>query len=289
LAYAAARNIPVVFDPLISSYDKVVFERRKSDADCPESRRLLRWESELFNSATVLVADTTEHATFFAECHQVRPENIVVVPVGAEEQLFQPQPFPVRWSGQPTALFYGSFIGLQGAEFIAAAAGHAPEVNWVLLGDGPARKACEAIARDSRNLHLMDPVPYETLPEVIGRAEILLGVFGTSDKAGRVIPNKVYQSMACGRCVITRESEAYPESVIKSSSESTGVIFVPPGDPAALASAVAQLAQDRDRYQALGQMARRTFDAYFGKTAVDAGLMTVLKRALGVSQVRRAA
>jgi hypothetical protein len=42
-------------------------------------------------------------------------------------------------------------------------------------------------------------VPYAELGAELGAASIALGVFGSSAKAARVIPNKVFQAMAVGR------------------------------------------------------------------------------------------
>ena len=54
-------------------------------------------------------------------------------------------------------------------------------------------------------------VDYAELSSLIGRADICLGIFGTSQKAASVIPNKVYQCLASGRHVVTRRSPAMEE------------------------------------------------------------------------------
>ena len=45
------------------------------------------------------------------------------------------------------------------------------------------------------------------------KSDILLGIFADSHKASRVIPNKFYQSIACSRPIITRDSYAYPNDI----------------------------------------------------------------------------
>ena len=71
------------------------------------------------------------------------------------------------------------------------------------------------------------------LPARIGAADLCLGVFGIGDKTNRVIPNKVYQSLACDRPVITMAAQAYPE--LRSQNE---VLWAAAGDPASIAKAL---------------------------------------------------
>ncbi|MDD2455920.1 MAG: glycosyltransferase [Kiritimatiellae bacterium] len=239
---AAARRwcdrlgVPLVFDPLISAYDKQVWERFKLKADSPAALKLLSWERGIFAKADLVIADTPCHARFFAETLGITPERARVVYVGADEGLFKPAA-----AREPRAtaevLFYGSFIPLHGAQTIIEAARvyQGPPVRWRLLGDGPAKLDCQKAAEGLANVVFEAPVPYADLPARVHRADILLGVFGTTMKAGRVIPNKVFQALAAGRPVVTRESDAYPSEA----KHSDALAFVPPGDARALAAAVA--------------------------------------------------
>jgi len=119
------------------------------------------------------------------------------------------------------------------------------------------KSACVTAAAGLANVTFENPVPYAQLPERIRHADLVLGVFGTTPKAGRVIPNKVYQALASGRPIITRASVAYPVGV----RDSSAVVFVPPGDPGSLAAAVAAWAEQRARLPDLGQTARAAYDA----------------------------
>ena len=69
---------------------------------------------------------------------------------------------------------------------------------------------------------------------------MILGVFGRTAKAKRVVPNKVYQGLAMARPVITADSPAVREFFAPGEHLHT----VPAGDPEALADAVVELAED---------------------------------------------
>ena len=269
------KGVPLIFDPLISSYDKQVFERFKLAEGSRSALRLLAHEKSLFAKADIVLADTACHAEFFAQTLDVAKEKLHVVYVGADETLFTSA--PLRMSEEPAeALFYGSFIPLHGAETLVEAARiyRGPPVRWCLLGDGPTKPACQAAAKDLANVVFEDSIPYDQLPARIHRADILLGVFGVTQKAGRVIPNKVFQSLASGRPVITRTSEACPRAMARSSA----IAFVPPGNPQALAATVAAWAADRALLSERGRAARAVYEAEFSPAIVRQQLAGVLAR-----------
>lgn len=280
--WAKRRGIPLLFDPLISSYDKQVFERRKHGADSHRARRLLACERKQLRCADWLVADTNAHAELFRALLAGEPAasmpRIHVVPVGAEEALFHPQDrtpssAPVR------VLFYGSFIPLQGAQVIVEAARQCRDagVHWHLVGNGPLKQDCQALAAGLPDVTFEDWLPYGDLPSRIHRADIVLGVFGTTAKAGRVIPNKVYQALACGKPVVTRTAMVYPAAL---RTEAQGITWVPPGDPPALAQAVRQLAASPARRDADGQAGYRSYRSHFSLAAVRTTLEVLLRQAV---------
>ena len=171
-------------------------------------------------------------------------------------------------------LFFGSFINLQGVACIVEAARLVPSVRWTMLGAGPLLQQCQNAAQNIPHLSFEPWIPYETLPERIGRADILLGIFGNSPKAGRVIPNKVYQSLACGRVVVTRHSDAYP-SALSSGSES-GIFFVPPDDPVSLAETISLLSAHPAVLSSQGADAYQIYLKYFSNSELEKALKKAL-------------
>lgn len=273
--WSRRRGLPLIVDPLISAYDKQVFERGKFAEGSARAERLHGWEGRLLRSADLVIADTPAHAEFFAQTFAIAPEKIRVIHVGAEAALFRPTPLPLNDGSRPLeVLFFGSFIGLQGPEIIVEAARRyqGPPVRWVLLGDGPLKAECQRRAQGLSNVSFEPWLDYAQLPARIAQADIVLGVFGASAKAGRVIPNKVFQAMACGRPVVTREGASYPAEW----SSDSGIARLPPADPGALAQAVADLAGQPERLPQLGQQARASYERFFGAPAISAELAAAL-------------
>ncbi|MFY9255409.1 MAG: glycosyltransferase [Fuerstiella sp.] len=279
--WAARNGIPVVFDPLISAWDKQVFERQKFDKNSGKAKRLLRWESKILQNSTRVVADTECHAEFFHQSLNVSAGQTFVIPVSAEEALFPLQPHRTP-AADFHVLFYGSFIGLQGPQFIAQAAVLAPEIKWTFIGNGPLLNECTSITEGLKNVNYISRVPYKDLAGLIGQADLLCGVFGTSAKAGRVIPNKVYQALACGRCVVTRSSNAYPDALTSLPPQESGIVWVKEGSATELAAAVRIMAGQPKAAIESGSAARATFERHFCNNVVLTKLNALLQ-SLGLS------
>jgi glycosyltransferase involved in cell wall biosynthesis len=237
-ARRAARGRPVVFNPLVSLADTLVADRRRFRPRSPVARVLEAIDRRAFRSADLVVADTQAHARFFAELAGLAAVEVCFV--GAEERLFRP-----GWR-QPerfTVLFVGKLIPLQGIETILAAARLVPDVPFRIVGSG---QLAPLLSDRAGNVEHVPWAEYERLPDELRSAGCSLGIFGTSGKAQRVIPNKAFQAMAVGAPLITADTPAARELLVNDES----ALLVPPGEPEALAEAVRRLAAD-------GELARR--------------------------------
>jgi glycosyltransferase involved in cell wall biosynthesis len=283
--WAKKHAVPLLIDPLISAYDKQVDERRKLGPESRKAKRLLAWERDLFQRADRVLADTAAHADHFMQVLDVAAGKLAVVYVGAEAALFKPAPRSARRAGDPLeVLFYGSFIPLQGPQVVVDAARiyKGPPVRWTLLGNGPLRAACEMQAHGLANVVFEEWLPYEALPDRIHRADILLGIFGATPKAGRVIPNKFFQALACGRVVVTRESSAYPAELLE--AENNGMFWTQAGDAQSLADRVAALAAAPEGLGRLGEAAARTSQQFFSELALRQQLRKALNGLVACDQ-----
>ena len=235
-ARRAAGDRPVVFNPLVSLADTFVADRGRFRAGSMPARALAAIDRHALGAADLVVADTRAHADHLAELGGLRTDEIEVCFVGAEERLFRP-----GWSpSEPfTCLFVGKLIPLHGIETILAAARTAPELPLRLVGSGQ----LEDLLRDRPpNVEWVPWVDYEQLPGELHRAGCALGIFGTSAKAQRVIPNKAFQALACGTPLITADTPAARELLVHEES----ALLVPPGDPEALAQALRRVAGDAE-------------------------------------------
>ena len=147
-----------------------------------------------------------------------------------------------------------------------------------------ARSDRDVAARGLRTVRRAGRLPYEAALDMIQGADLALGIFGTTAKAGRVVPHKVFQSLAGGVPTITRRSRAVAEFF----REGEHVVLVPPGDPAALARAIETLASDPARRDALGRAGREAALAAGSPERIGALLAEAVSRARESTAPKRA-
>lgn len=282
--FAKRRAVPVIFDPLISAYDKQVNERVKFPAQSAQAKKLLAQEKAQFALADMLIADTQGHANYYHEALGVARDKIIVLPVGADESVFKFQPLRPLEGGRPIrVLFYGSFIGLHGVPTIVDAIRkyEGPAVEFHLIGTGPMRpeaerKLASMTTRSSvASVHFENWLEINALADRIADSDVVLGVFGTTAKALRVIPNKVYQALAVGRPVITGDTPAY-ESTLKNDA-AEAIALCRPGDAQALSAALLNWAIQRDNLHIRAAQAREIFEKHFSEEKLKASLLSALR------------
>jgi len=270
-ARRTARGRPVVFNPLVSLHDTMVGDRARFRPRSLAAGVLGAIDNVAFRGADLVVADTEAHAQFFRRRFGLPAERLAVALVGADEPLFRPgwnppEPFHV--------LFVGKLIPLHGVETILAAAALLPTVPFRVVGDGQQAGLLEGRAANVTHVPWLE---YEQLPDAYRAAGCVLGVFGTGDKTARVIPNKVFQALACARPVITADTPAARELL----TDGLDALLVPPGDPRALADAVRRVAGDDALARGLAQAGRETFEARASEDVLGARWRSLLERAAG--------
>jgi glycosyltransferase involved in cell wall biosynthesis len=264
----------VVFDPLVSRYDTKVHDR--GDA---KDRSLQAWHNRNLDRLSlslpdILLADTQVHADYYVSEFGASRRRMRVLPVGFDEDLFRPQS-----GGEPSGgdegsrggplkvLFFGNYLPLHGVPTIVRAAillRSRADIEFELIGDGQTFAQVKALVEHEgvRNIRLSPRMAMESLPDAIASASICLGIFGQSDKASRVVPNKVYQCMAMGKAVITEKSPA----ILEHFAEGDGICLVSPGNEEELAGSIEHLADHpEERNRIAGRAYQLVKDTYHSR------------------------
>jgi|TARA_Y100000310_G_scaffold71946_1_gene67869 glycosyltransferase involved in cell wall biosynthesis len=233
----------VIFDAFISVSDTLVSDRRKVSWANP-----LAWMYYIIDVISCFLADevlidTEAHKRFFMKRFFLKAKKIRVVYVGTLKDLFHPGPKENKLpEGKFNALFIGSYIPLQGIEHILHAAkilNDQQDIHITLIGNGQTYDEMTALAYDLglKNVTFLDFMPIEELPHYLRSCDVALGIFGTSDKANRVIPHKVYDAIGCKVPVITAQNLAIGEKF----TDGKEVFLCKTGNAESLAQAIVRV------------------------------------------------
>ncbi|HUK77749.1 MAG TPA: glycosyltransferase [Thermoleophilia bacterium] len=279
LAWAVARyrRATLVFDPLVSLFDTFAGDRELLAGDSVAGHLAGLIDRVSFALPDLVLADTGRHADYYADVLRVPRARLAVVPVGAvplagasgaARELEAGEAVRVvqygRWSplhGLPTVLDAAEL--LRDEPFVFELIGDGQLAGW--LADEVRRRALSAV-------ELVDALPGWRLRARVLAADVCLGVFGTSDKAGRVVPNKVYDALAAGRPLVTAGSPAARELL----DDGRDALLVPAGDAAALAAALRRLGEAGERAR-LGAAALALYRRRCTPEAVAAALLAALE------------
>ncbi len=226
---------PILFDAFTSHYEGYIQDRKIAPVVSVRSLwyRFIDWLS--CRLADRVLVDTNAHAKYFSDTYRVPASKMETIYLGS---MLSEREWPPIQPTERIIHFHGSNIPLQGIGVIFDAIRLLKSSGLQFQMVGPF-----AIPADLSGVVTHYPrVAFKELAQLMERSRVCLGIFGSTLKAQRVIPNKVYEAIACRRPVITGDTPAMRELFNEDS-----IRFVPLGSARALASAIEQLVSDTVR------------------------------------------
>ena len=276
-ALAAFRQARLVFDPLVSLWDTFAGDRGLVVAGGWKAGVVRAVDRVAFALPSLVLADTWAHAAYYEAELALPRRKLAVVPVGALPAPQATGGARALEHGEPLTVFqYGKWSPLHGAETVLAAAEllRFEPFRFVLAGEGQLSGAlrAEIVRRRLANVEWLGTLAPAELRSHTLAADVCLGVFGGSDKAARVIPNKVYDALACGRPVVTAGTPGARELL----HDNEDALLVPTADGAALAAALQRLLV-LDERRRLGAAALAVYRRALTPPLVAGGLLAALE------------
>jgi glycosyltransferase involved in cell wall biosynthesis len=275
---------PVLFDPLVSRWDTQVGDLGRVRKGTLSASRVRASDRVSLSLADMVLCDTWEHGDFYSSEFGIARKKLSRVPVGADRFAFDlgERRAAGPRSGPLDVVYLGGYLPLHGLPAIIDAASELESrhgerfATFTLIGGGMLlpRVERDVAARGLRSVRLLPRMPYEEALARVARADLSLGIFGTSAKAARVVPHKVFQSMALGVPTITRRSAAIAEFF----RDGEHLMLVPAGDGAALARGIESLAGDPERRERIGSHGRDAARAQASPSRIGDLLVEAIQR-----------
>ena len=193
-------------------------------------------------------------------------DKIYVIPNGVDVSSFQQPAINIASqpsfasNGKQTVMFVGGFWHWHGLDLLVDSfrdvAARVPNVQLVLVGDGPTRSALEErVAKQGLNEKVIftGSVAHTMIPALLATANICVAPYPHFSVEFWMSPMKIYEYMAAGKALVAADIGLISE-VIR--DRETGRL-VSPGDAQALANVLAELLLDPAQQKQLGENAQQ--------------------------------
>lgn len=193
-----------------------------------------------------------------------------VIPLGVDLQRFSPDgPAPSRV--EDTRCLRVGFVGRldeqKGVPVLLEAVASREDCSLEVVGDGPSRKSLETRAQNlglGGRVRFRGSVRHDQLPDFYRALDVLVVPSLPTSNVLEQFSRVAVEAMACAVPVVASEVGTLPSIV------GDHGVLVPPGDPEALARALARLAGDPAERRRLGGSARQWSRRYSWAAVADA-------------------
>jgi glycosyltransferase involved in cell wall biosynthesis len=269
----------VIFDPLAGRFETKIMDWKRKPLDSWQARLNFKIDYWAFKLADLILADTKAHKDYFCQEYSLPSEKVEVLPVGFDDDLFRPSAAAEK-ENLFTVLFFGSFLPLHGVDCILKAANiissKNPSIQFRLIGSGQTLLLAKNLASklSSSNVIFEDWLPLGALPQKIASSDICLGIFGRTEKAGRVVPHKIFQAMGMKKPVITGQAPAVEDFF----SHRENIFLVQESRPDLLAQAILELKRDEDLREGIAEKGYQLVSQKFSPEAIGRALCRILEK-----------
>lgn len=264
------RRPPVVYEshgiaPIVSAELPRLFGKPELAPAPRKIRRLDRRERRVWLHAHAYVTITRALLDELTTRYGPRP-RVFVVPDGADDPGgSDPPPAAAASGGRPAVAGYsGHLYPWKGVDVFVRALAQAPALRGLIIGGHPQeedRARVERLAADlgvSDRIEITGLVPRRDVARLLRRADILVLPNPASAISERYTsPLKLFEYLWADRPIVASDLASLREVLTAGAA-----LFVPAGNPGALAAAMTALAADPPRARALAAAARALAPAY---------------------------
>ncbi len=223
--FAKIKGAKIYWDTFISIYDTLILDRKRFPRKSLIAKVIYCIEKLSFHLCDCIFMDTTAHADATAKLFHIRRRKFFPLFVGIDSEFIisaqkiknLQKPSHRSNDEKVKILFYGTYIPLHGIEIIVKAiemlhnSGY--NLSVTLIGDGQEKNRIFWMIKKKclHGIKFKTWVDYHNLPLQIYKHDICLGIFGKSRKSHLVVPNKIYQMLCLGKCIVTAKTRAIGE------------------------------------------------------------------------------
>ncbi len=212
-------------------------------------------------------------------------EKLSFIPNGANTDIFQPRPEQGKKRCAELGLqdkfivLYAGILGVaQGFETIVAAAqslAQHRDVHFIFIGEGPMKPELltQKETLNLSNLTILGGRPQSEMPGYFSAANAALVPLRKLELFQGALPSKMFEAWACA-CPVLLSVDGEARAVLQ---QAQAGIHMEPENAAAMAAAILQMKNDREKIRRLGENGRRFVVAHYSRQAQAQKLEQLLR------------
>jgi len=275
--FTILKRKPIIFDAFMSLYDTIVLDKKLVKKNSIMSKIIFLLDKYSCKLSNIILLDTNQHINYFTNTFSINKNKFRRIFVGSVESLFHKK----EKTGKNKDFiigFYGYFIPLQGTEYIIKAANilrKNKDIRFEMIGSGQKFKESINLAKklELKNISFLGEKPSNQLPDYIANWDIMLGIFGNTEKTSRVIPNKAYDALAMEKPLITANTPAINELL----THKKDVFLCNSADETSLANAILLLKNNRQLRNKIAKKGYNTFSQKCSTEIIGKELIKIIK------------
>lgn len=267
---ARERGVPFVAE-IRDLWPASIWEVGAMSRNHPIIKVLEQAERWLYDEAAAVVVVSPAFREAIGRAKGIAPDEVPVITNGVKLERWDPtldgdalrQRFNLP-TDAVIAMYAGTHGMSHGLETVIEAAREAPEVQFVLVGEGARKADLVELGRDVPNVTFLPGQSADAMPGLYAMADIALVPLRDLELFRTVIPSKMFEIWAMETPLVLGVRGQAAEIVQASGA---GVV-VPPEDAAALARAVRELGADPERRREMGRAGRAFVAQNYDRSAL---------------------
>ena len=262
----------IIFDAFTSLYDSMVLDRKLVKKKSLKARYYWLLDYLACKMSDIVLLDTQENIDYFVKQFRLSENKFKKILVGSDDTVMKRKKID-KDSNNFIVHFHGNNIPLHGVEYILGAAKllHNDNIKFNIIGTSIKNQYKDY---EYDNINFIDNIDYEKLGDYMSIADVCLGIFGNTDKAKRVIANKVYEAMAIECSVITGRSNA-SKSLF---TDKENILFANMADSQDLADKILLIKNNKDLVDKISVNAYNLFKEKFTPKVISKELLKIIKK-----------
>ena len=238
---------PVYFDVFTSLYLTEVEDRKYINKKSLKAKYFAWLDKFCCQKADKVLLDTQAQIQYFVKKYNLEKDKFIKILVGADEEIYFPyknfrkkdNKFIIHWHGYVVP-FYGLEVVIEAAGLLNK---HKDiEFQMISRFNSKFEKVKKlAVKKNLSNIKFYNEMTAEKLAEMINGAGLCLGIFGSNPKARLVVPNKIFEAVACQKAVITARHKVIQEVF----EENKNIFLVKPNDAQELAYKILKIKNNK--------------------------------------------